>query len=97
MRTHEFLFDFNKETLSYELHIPFLMKAGELTDIETLIPKDKNNVLIRSVIGNYFERESTKMHDVKNVQLDEDTVLYSSSDRTFNYERVAKYAVNVGR
>ena len=96
MRTHEFLFDIEKPTMSYELHIPFLMKANELTEVEPLLPKDRNNVLIRSVIGNYFNRESTKTSDVKDIKIDESTVLYSSSDRTFIYERVAQYGVNVG-
>lgn len=96
MRTHEFLFNLEKPVLSYELHIPFLMRADELTEVEPLLPKDRNNVLIRSVIGNYFNRESTKISDVKDINIDESTVLYSSSDRTFNYERVKEYAVNIG-
>lgn len=96
MRTHELLFDLNKPTLSFEVHIPFLMREKELKEVEYLIPKSRQNILIRSLLGNYFERDSTKIDDVKDKEIDENTVLYSSSDRTFDYERVKKYATNVG-
>ncbi len=93
-RTAALLERHHKPTLSYEVHIPFLVKADELTKIERLIPKTNDNVLIRSMLGNYFKRESTQISDVKDIVVDDTTVLYSSSDETFNFEKIKKYAVN---
>lgn len=91
LRTKEFLEAHSKPTLSYELHIPFLMKAEELTAIEDLLPHDRTGVLIRSILGNWFNTPSTYADDTKNKQLDSTTVLYSSSDSTFDYERVSEW------
>lgn len=90
-RTSDLLQNLNKPTLSYEIHIPFLIKSNELTEVEPLIPKDRNNVLIRSMIGNYFNVPSTEIEDTKNKKLDENTVLYSSSDNTFKFNAVERY------
>jgi len=88
--TKDFLELNNMETLSYDLHIPFLVNAEQLKDCAEIIRINKP-MLIRSIIGNWFEIPSKKAEDPKNKPLTKDTVLYSSSDNTFNYERVRKY------
>lgn len=90
-RTKDFLLEHGKPTLSFELHIPFLMKAAELTEIELVLPHDETGVLIRSILGNWFNTPSTEAEDTKNKRLDGNTVLYSSSNRTFNFYEVNKW------
>ena len=88
--TKEFLKENNMPTLSYDIHVPFLVNSEQLKDCAEII-RIKQPMLIRSIIGNWFEIPSKKSLDPKNIQLTNDTVLYSSSDNTFNYERVRKY------
>lgn len=90
-RTEAFLLKHGKPTLCYELHIPFLVNSKQLKEVAEIIPKTSEGVLIRSVLGNWFDRDSTHLDDVKNIPLNEDTVLYSSSDTSFNYSQVEKY------
>lgn len=90
-RTSELLRSLNKTTLSHELHIPYLIRASELTEVEHLLPHEREGVLIRSLLGNYFGRESTSSEDVKGKQIDENTVIYSGSDRTFNFNQVERF------
>lgn len=88
--TKEFLEENNMTILSYDLHIPFLVNAEQLKDTAEII-RINQPMLIRSILGNWFEIPSKKSTDPKNVSLTNETVLYSSSDNTFNYERVRKY------
>lgn len=92
-RTEQFLKDNGKNTLCYELHIPFLVNSDQLKEVCKIIPKTSDGVFIRSVIGNWFDDPSTYLEDVKNISLDDNTVLYSSSDLSFNYNEVEKYTV----
>ena len=87
-RTKQFLEDNGRPTLSYEIHIPMLVKAEQFIDAVTIIPKIPAGVFIRSILGNWFDEPSTYLNDPKNKQLDKETVLYSSSDNTFNYEKI---------
>lgn len=88
--TKEFLEENNMPALSYDLHIPFLVNSEQIRDCAEII-RIKQPMLIRSIIGNWYEIPSKKATDPKNINLTEETVLYSSSDNTFSYERVRKY------
>lgn len=90
-RTQDFLTSHNKDTLSYELHIPMLIKSQQLLEVINIIPHNANGVFIRSVIGNWFDEPSTYLEDTKRKPLTEETVIHSSQDNTFNYEKVRGY------
>jgi hypothetical protein len=77
-------------TLSYELHIPFLMKAEQLRPAAE-IARTNSPVFIRSLIGNMYEIPSTLSGDTKNIPITDQTVIYSSQDRTFSYEKVKEH------
>lgn len=88
--TIDFLEQNDMPTLSYDLHIPFLVSSEQLKDAAEII-RINSPMLIRSIIGNWYETPSKRAVDPKNISLTNETVLYSSSDNTFNYERVRKY------
>lgn len=85
-KTKDFLEENGRPSLSYEVHIPFLVKKEQLLDAIELMPKIKPGLFIRSIIGNWFDDESSYMEDVKD-KLFNQSVLYSSSDNTFDYEK----------
>jgi len=88
--TRDFLLDNGQPTLSYEMHIPMLVKSDQLRDAAELV-RTSRTMFIRSIIGNWFEIPSNKSIDPKNQPLTDDTVLYSSQDSTFDYEKVRSY------
>lgn len=77
-------------TLSYELHIPFLMKAEQLIPVAE-IARANRPMFIRSLIGNIYELPSILASDTKNIAITDQTVIYSSSDRDFSYEKVKEH------
>jgi hypothetical protein len=48
-------------------------------------------MLIRSLMGNWYAMPSKLAEDPKNKSITYETVLYSSSDSTFDYEKVKRY------
>lgn len=88
--TKRYLIKNRKPTLSYELHIPFLMKADQLRPAAE-IAKNNKPVLIRSIIGNMYEIPSKAAQDTKNIPITDQTVIYSSHDKSFSYEKVKEH------
>lgn len=84
------LLDLNgKPSLSYEIHAPFLVESDKLWEIE---PNMKtSNGFWRSIYGNWFNQDSEYSPDTKHAALNEDTVIYSSNNNSFNYEEVSKW------
>ena len=93
--TSKWLKSHDKPTLSYELHIPFLVKADKLLEIVDIIPRIKDGVLIRSVYGNWFDEPSTPLDDTKNKPITDKTVIHSSSNKLFDYEEISKYVSKI--
>lgn len=89
-RTKRYLSRNGKPTLSYELHIPFLMRAEQLRPAAE-IARINSPVFIRSLIGNMYEIPSTLAQDTKNIPITDQTVIYSSHDKTFSYEKVKEH------
>lgn len=92
--TAKWLREHNKSEFSYELHIPFLVEADKFLEIVSIIPRIKDGVLFRSVYGNWFGEPSTMANDTKNKLITGETVIYSSSNKTFNYNEVNKHVRN---
>lgn len=77
-------------SLSYEMHIPFLVTSSRVRFVSEIIRHNKP-MFIRSIIGNLCEIESVKREDPKLKPITEYTVIYSSLDSRFNYEEVRKH------
>lgn len=88
--TKDFLESHGKESLSYEMHIPFLVSSRLIVETSALI-KTFKPMFIRTIIGNWYGIESVKREDPKLKPIIEDTVIYSSLDSRFNYEEVRKH------
>ncbi len=84
-----------KPTLSYELHIPFLVEAEKFLEIVSIIPHIRDGVLVRSAYGNWFAEPSTPLDDTKNKPITDKTVIHSSSNRLFDYEEINKYVSKI--
>jgi hypothetical protein len=80
-----------KNSLSYEIHIPFLVEAAKFLEIVSIIPHNRDGVFIRSAYGNWFAEPSTLSDDTKNKPITDETVIHSSSNRLFDYEGISKY------
>lgn len=89
--TSKWLKSHDKPTLSYELHIPFLVESEKFLEIVGIIPRIKDGVFFRSVYGNWFDEPSTPLDDTKNKPITDTTVIHSSSNKLFDYEEVSKY------
>ena len=76
-------------TLSYEIHAPFLVDSEKLWNIEPHMKS--SNGFWRSIYGNWFNQDSGYAPDTKHAALNEDTVIYSSNNNSFNYDEVAKW------
>lgn len=88
--TEQFLLENGKPTLSYEIHIPFLVNFQLMKVIvEEINPSQV--LLLRSLLGNWMSEPSSYLEDTKNKPLTKDSVLYSSSNETFKYDEVSKY------
>lgn len=90
-RTAKWLKGHGKPTLSYEIHIPFLVEADKFLEIVGIIPHIRDGVFIRSAYGNWFNEPSTPLGDTKNQPITDETVIHSSSNRLFDYEGINKY------
>lgn len=90
LRTKKFLQYNQKTTLSYEMHIPFLMNA-ELLRVTAPIMSSSKPMLVRSLIGNWYNLDSKQSVDPKNQPITDETVVYSSDDRTFTYEKIKEH------
>lgn len=88
--TRKFLHLYEKTSKSYEVHAPYLMKS-ELLKITAPIMKESKPMFIRSVIGNWYNLESKEVVDPKNQPITGETIIYSSDDRTFTYEKIKEY------
>ena len=93
--TSKWLKSQGKPTLSYELHIPFLVEAEKLLEIISIIPRVRDGVFIRSAYGNWFNEPSTPLGDTKNKPITDTTVIHSSSNKLFDYEEITKYVSNI--
>jgi hypothetical protein len=90
INTQKFLQSHGKPTLSYEMHIPFLMNAESLKISAPLI-KSSKPMLVRSLIGNWYNLESKQAIDPKNQPITDETIIYSSDDRKFIYENIKEH------
>lgn len=88
--TDEFLKENEMTSLSYEMHIPFLVDSEQVKDAAEII-KLKKPMLIRSIIGNWYSLVSQEAEDPKNKPITDETIIYSSQDSTFNYDEVRKH------
>lgn len=88
--TSNFLEARGKPTLSYELHIPMRVKSKQLIEVADMMRFGKP-MLVRSLLGNWFSIESTYAMDHKKQPITEDTIVHSSQDKTFNYEKVKEF------
>jgi hypothetical protein len=93
--TAKWLKSHGKSTLSYELHIPFLVEADKFSEIIGIIPHIKDGVFIRSAYGNWFAEPSTPLDDTKNKPITDETVIHSSSNKLFDYEEINKYVSKI--
>lgn len=83
------LLDLNGQpSLSYEIHAPFVVESDKLWKIEPHMKS--SNGFWRSIYGNWFNQDSEYAPDTKHADLNENTVIYSSNNNSFNYEEVAK-------
>lgn len=89
--TRDFLMSNGKPELSYELHIPALVNSKHLKEMAEHVKNSGKPLLIRSLIGNWFNLPSKETVDPKNKPITEETILYSSHDPTFNYEQIRKH------
>lgn len=89
-RTQQYLLKNDLPVLSYEVHVPFLMKAEQLRPAAE-IARTNSPILIRSLIGNQYKLPSSLTQDTKNQPITDETIIYSSDDRTFKYEQVKEY------
>lgn len=90
LMTRDFLKSKGESTLSFELHIPFRVRANQLKESADMIRRGEP-MLIRSLMANWYVFPSKLSQDPKNKPITDKTVLYSSQDKTFNYEEVKKY------
>lgn len=88
--TKQYLLRNNYNTLSYEVHAPFLVKSDQLK-FSAELAKNNSPLFIRSLIGNTAEVPSSQIQDTKGITITEETVIYSSDDRTFVYEKVKEH------
>jgi hypothetical protein len=89
-KTRDFLISHGESTKSFELHIPFRVRSNQLKEAADMIRRG-DPMLIRSVMGNWYSVPSKLAEDPKNKTITDETVLYSSSDSTFDYEKVKRY------
>ena len=79
-----------KDTLSFALHVPFLVnRADALSLMETI----KDHQMFRSLYGNYYKIPCTYMEDVKVYDRDTipDTPIISTMDDTFKNGKVGEF------
>lgn len=88
MDTRQYLLNNGKPELSYELHIPMLVKSDNVKEMGEIVNKSGKALLIRSLIGNWYNISSVRATDPKNQLITEETVLYSSDDHTFKYDLI---------
>jgi len=88
--TKEYLKSNGKTNYSFEMHVPFLANSAQLKEMFA-IAKESSPLFIRSLIGNWYGLKSKLSIDPKNKPITDNTVIYSSSDNTFNYDKVRKY------
>lgn len=89
-KTKHFLESHGERTRSYEMHIPFRVRSNQLKESADMIRRG-DPMLIRSLMGNWYQMPSTLAEDPKNKPLTDETVLYSSQDSTFDYDKVRKF------
>jgi len=89
-KTKDFLASHGERIRSYEMHIPFRVRSVQLKESADMIRRGEP-MLIRSLMGNWYQIPSTLAEDPKNQPLTDETVLYSSQDSTFDYEKVRKF------
>ena len=84
------LVSMNKDTLSFALHVPFLI--NRVKDLE-LYEKFPNLKMFRSLYGNYFEIDCKFMKDCKvyDLQTIPDTPYISTTDAAFKEGKVGKF------
>lgn len=84
------LFNINKDTLCFALHIPFLINRVKAKLLFEEFPGTK---MFRSLYGNYYEIECSYMRDVKVYDLETvpDTSYISTTDESFKNGKVGKF------
>lgn len=92
LRTKKVLEKHGKPVLSYEMHIPFLVTADHIKGIEEFMRR-VDPIFTRSIIGNWYGIKSKLSVDPKNQPITYETVLYSSQDSTFDYEKIKKFLI----
>ena len=84
------LVSMNKDTLSFALHVPFLINRVKAMELYEKFPNLK---MFRSLYGNYFEIDCKFMKDCKvyDLQTIPDTPYISTTDAAFKEGKVGKF------
>lgn len=84
------LFNMNKDTLCFALHIPFLINRVKA---EKLFEEYPGTKMFRSFYANYYEIECSYMRDVKIYDLETvpDTAYISTTDDSFSKGKVGEF------
>lgn len=84
------LVSMNKDTLSFALHVPFLINRVKALELYEKFPNLK---MFRSLYGNYFEIDCKFMKDCKvyDLQTIPDTPYISTTDAAFKEGKVGKF------
>ena len=85
--TNKWLRSMEASTLSFELHIPYVVQSSHVIQAAEIIPNGNQVAFIRSVLGNLYEKTAGEAKDSKNID-PENAIVYSSDNFTFNYERI---------
>ena len=85
-----FLIKENKDTLSFSLHIPFLINRAKALALMESFPSQK---MFRSLYGNYYKIDCRFMEDVKVIDRETlpDTPFISTSDDSFKNGKVGEF------
>lgn len=85
--TKDYLEKNGYETLSFELHIPFVYNKRLLKQLIESLPQDPRKQLqIRSLYGNIYKVDSEYMTDVKNPKDYQGMTLLSTNEKTFRLD-----------
>ena len=84
------LVSMNKDTLSFALHVPFLINRVKAMELYEKFPNLK---MFRSLYGNYYEIDCKFMKDCKvsDLQTSPDTPYISTTDAAFKEGKVGKF------
>ena len=87
------LINMGKDSLSFSLHVPFLINRAKALSLMDEFPNQK---MFRSLYGNYYNIECKYMEDVKVIDLETlpDTSYISTTDKSFREGKVGVFLRN---